>query len=47
MDERLDLIEDIIKEIITRNLPQVGVSREKKEEIERSVKEMKKEAMCR
>jgi len=42
VNERLDLIENIIEETITRNLPQVRVSRQKKEEIEGSIKEMKK-----
>jgi len=41
VNERLDLIENIIEETITRNLPQVRVSRRKKEEIEGSIKEMK------
>ena len=42
VNERLDLIENIIEETITRNLPQVGVSRRKRKEIERSVREMKR-----
>jgi len=42
VNERLDSIENIIEETITRNLPQVRVSRRKREEIEGSIKEMKK-----
>ena len=42
VNERLDSIENIIEETITRSLPQVRVSRRKREEIEGSIKEMKK-----
>jgi len=42
VNERLDLIENIIEETIMRDLPQVRVDRQKREEIGRSIKEMKR-----
>jgi hypothetical protein len=42
VNKRLSLIEDAIEEVIVKGLPKVSVSREEKEEIRRSVQEMKK-----
>lgn len=42
VNKRLSLIEDAIEEVIIRQLPKVTVSKEEKEEIKRSVEEMKK-----
>jgi hypothetical protein len=42
VNKRLSLIEDAIEEVIVEGLPEVTVSKEEKEEIRRSVQEMKK-----
>jgi len=42
VNERLRLIEDIIEEIVTKGLPEVTLNKKKKQEIERSIQEMKK-----
>ncbi len=42
VNERLELIEDIIEEILTKNLPEIELSEEEIKRIEDSVKEMKK-----
>jgi len=42
VNKRLSLIEDAIEEVIVRGLPEVTVSKEEKEEIKRSIQEMKK-----
>jgi hypothetical protein len=42
VNKRLSLIEDAIEEVIVKGLPEVTVSKEEKEEIRRSVQEMKK-----
>lgn len=42
VNKRLSLIEDAIEEVIVKGLPKVTVSKEEKEEIRRSVQEMKK-----
>ena len=42
VNKRLSLIEDAIEEVIVKGLPEVTVSKEKKEEIRRSIQEMKK-----
>ncbi len=41
VNKRLSLIEDAIEEVIVKVLPEVTVSEEKKEEIKRSIQEMK------
>jgi len=41
VNERLNLIEDIIEEVLIKGLPEVELSKEKIKEIERSIKEMK------
>lgn len=42
VNERLELIEDVIEEVLIKGLPEVELSKEEIEEIERSIKEMKK-----
>jgi len=42
VNERLNLIEDIIEEVLVKGLPEAELSKEKIKEIERSIKEMKK-----
>ena len=42
VNERLRLIEDIIEEVVIKNLPEAELSKEKIKEIERSIQEMKK-----
>ena len=42
VNERLELIEDVIEEVLIKGLPEVELSKEKIKEIERSIKEMKK-----
>ncbi|WGM90358.1 MAG: hypothetical protein IAX21_01450 [Candidatus Bathyarchaeota archaeon] len=42
MNEQLRLIEDVIEEVIIKSLPEVALSKEKIEEINQSVQEMKK-----
>jgi hypothetical protein len=42
VNKRLSLIEDAIEEVIVKGLPVVTVSKQEKEEINRSVEEMKK-----
>jgi prefoldin subunit 5 len=42
VNERLNLIESIIEEVIIRGLPKVRLSEEEIEEIRSSIKEMKK-----
>jgi len=42
VNKRLSLIEDAIEEVIVKGLPKVTLSKEKKEEIRRSIQEMKK-----
>jgi len=42
VNERLNLIEDIIEEVLIKGLPEVELSKEKIKEIEHSIKEMKK-----
>jgi actin-like ATPase involved in cell morphogenesis len=42
VNKRLSLIEDAIEEVIVRGLPKVTISKKEKEEIKRSVEEMKK-----
>jgi len=42
VNERLELIEDIIEEILTKNLPEIELSEEEIKRTEDSVKEMKK-----
>lgn len=42
IDERLDLIEDLLEEVIVRELPVEKLSEREIEEIKKSVKEMKK-----
>lgn len=42
MNERLVLIEDAIEEAIIKGLPEVSLSKKKRQEIEESVQEMKK-----
>lgn len=42
VNERLNLIEDIIEEVLIKVLPEAELEREKIEEIRRSIKEMKK-----
>jgi len=42
VNERLELIEDIIEEILTKNLPEIELREEEVKEIEDSVEEMKK-----
>ncbi|MEA1904554.1 MAG: hypothetical protein U9M97_01565 [Candidatus Hadarchaeota archaeon] len=42
IDERLDLIEDLLEEIIVRELPEEKLSEREVKEIKRSVEEMKK-----
>jgi hypothetical protein len=41
VNKRLSLIEDAIEEVIVKGLPEVSISKEEKEEIKRSVEEMK------
>jgi len=41
VNKRLSLIEDAIEEVIVKGLPEVNISEEKKEEIKRSIQEMK------
>lgn len=42
VNERLRLIEDVVEKVIVEGLPEVTISKEKKEEIKRSIQEMKK-----
>jgi predicted transcriptional regulator len=42
VNKRLSLIEDAIEEVIVKGLPKVTISEKEKEEIKRSVEEMKK-----
>jgi len=42
VNERLELIGDIIEEILTKNVPEIEPSEEEVKEIEDSVEEMKK-----
>jgi len=42
LNERLELIEDVIEEVLIKSLPEVELSTEEIKEIERSIKEMKK-----
>ncbi len=42
VNKRLSLIENAIEEVIVKGLPRVTVSEEEKEEIKRSIAEMKK-----
>jgi predicted transcriptional regulator len=42
VNKRLGLIEDAIEEVIIKGLPEVSLNKAKKEEIRRSVEEMKK-----
>jgi hypothetical protein len=42
VNKRLSLIEDAIEEVIVKGLPEVTISKEEKEEIKRSIEEMKK-----
>jgi actin-like ATPase involved in cell morphogenesis len=42
VNKRLSLIEDAIEEVIVKGLPKVTISKKEKEEIKRSVEEMKK-----
>jgi len=42
VNERLKLIEDIIEEVVIKSLPEAELSKEKIEEIERSIQEMKR-----
>ena len=42
VNEQLRLIEDVIEEVITKELPEVALGEEKTEEIKRSIQEMKK-----
>lgn len=42
VNERLTLIEDVIEEVLISGLPEVELSKEKIEEIEKSIEEMKK-----
>jgi hypothetical protein len=41
VNKRLSLIEDAIEEVIVKGLAEVNISEEKKEEIKRSIQEMK------
>jgi hypothetical protein len=42
VNKRLSLIEDAIEEVVVKGLPEVTISKEEKQEIKRSIKEMKK-----
>ena len=42
VNERLRLIEDIIEDIILKNIPEVKLSKKEVEEIKKSIMEMKK-----
>jgi len=42
VNKRLSLIEDAIEEVIVKGLREATVSKEEKEEIKRSIEEMKK-----
>lgn len=42
MNERLKHIEDAIEEVVTKNLPEMSVNKEKMEEIKESIRDMKK-----
>jgi hypothetical protein len=42
VNKRLSLIEDAVEDVIIKGLPQITVSKEEKQEIKRSVEEMKK-----
>lgn len=42
VNERLTLIEDVIEEVLISGLPEVELSKEKIDEIEKSIEEMKK-----
>ena len=41
INERLDFLEDLIEEVIVRELPKVKLSEKEIEEIRKSIKEMK------
>lgn len=40
-NERLRLIENVIEELIIKNLPQASLEKKKTQEVERSIQEMK------
>lgn len=42
VNERLSLIEEVIEEVLIKDLPEVELSEEKTKEIEASIKEMRK-----
>lgn len=42
MNERLKHIENVIEEVIIKNIPEVTLSKEKTEEIKHSIQDMKK-----
>ena len=42
VNKRLSLIENAIEDVIIKGLPEVTISAEEKEEMKRSIKEMKK-----
>jgi tetrahydromethanopterin S-methyltransferase subunit G len=42
VNKRLGLIEDALEEVIIKGLPKVMVTKDEKEEIKRSIEEMKK-----
>jgi hypothetical protein len=42
VNKRLILLEDAIEEVIVKGLPKASVSKKEKEEIKRSIEEMKK-----
>jgi cysteine sulfinate desulfinase/cysteine desulfurase-like protein len=42
MNERLEHIEDVIEEVVIKSIPEVELSKEKTEEIEHSIQDMKK-----
>jgi hypothetical protein len=42
VNKRLSLIEDAIEEVFVKGLPEAAISKEGKEEIKRSIDEMKK-----
>ena len=42
VSKRLSILENTIKEVIVKGLPEVTISKAKKEEIKRSIEEMRK-----
>jgi hypothetical protein len=42
VNKRLSLLEDAIEEVIVKGLPKANISKKEKEEIKRSIEEMKK-----